>query len=118
MTAADDGFLIVTKLGALLPVSAEIYPVRTWSPAEVAAAAAQHAADRQARALALTEFWTALCQIGEPHTAAVLALHAPDFEARQWATCPVCDGNEMDPGDWPCRTVTAIAAVAQIEVPS
>lgn len=124
--SAVDGFLVITKVGARMPFSAEMFGVRFGlTPDEKYELAVSIERRRQEQAKyeqALAFMWSTLLGVPIPGLAAfaidaVLDLHAPDTDSRSWLTCPVCDADELDPGPWPCRTVVAIAGAYGIEVP-
>lgn len=120
------GFLVVGKHAVDLSAPVEVWPVQLGrTPDEEYERAVwleRHRAEAAEREQALARMWSALLSVPVHGSAvfaieAVLDLHAPDTEARSWLTCQVCDGDDMDPGDWPCRTVQVIAAAYGVEVP-
>lgn len=119
------GFLVVRKREVDLSITTEAWPVQLGRTPEQEYERAvwleRHRAEAAAREQALARMWSTVLgvadQQGDRALLAVLQLHSPDTEARAWLTCPVCDADDMDPGDWPCRTVQVIAAAYGIEVP-
>lgn len=67
-----------------------------------------------------TAAWPMLVQqfaaVREPIARAVLDLHKPDDHGQ----CAGCDWNgfEGEPGEWPCRTVHAVAPLVGVEIPA
>lgn len=116
------GHLIVQKTSSTGVVSTEMWPVlfgQTSQDFYEHAIFAEHLRrERAARQYALAAMWWALLEVDNPALQVVLQLHAPDTEARSWLTCRHCGADEMDPGDWPCATVVAIAEWHSIEVPA
>lgn len=123
-----DAFVVVTKVGVKLPMSAEMYPVHIESGTERAyresLACEEWRARRAAQQQAYAVLWSDLLTMAEVDQVqssgavmAVLQLHAPVEDRYVTMACGVCQDGDMDRMPWPCATVETIAGVYGISIP-
>lgn len=104
---------LVVKYGAPIPMAGELvdmYRVTRPDPYEESLRLEQYRVEDARRQVELADLWSQVLEIPNPGLQVVLQLHAPDFDSRSWPTCNQCEGDELDPADWPCATVEAIAS--------
>lgn len=124
---SGDGFLVVTKVGATMPVSAEVWPVHVETDRErayrLSLAREEYRARRAAEQQAYADLWSDLLALADvdavqssPVVNAVLQLHAPELSYGT-LSCASCWDGDMDRMPWPCQTVETIAGAYGIVVP-
>ena len=119
MTEPQEGFIVVRKVSAHFPVSAEVYAV-TLNP-EPPPPDPAFEARKATAALVIPASIRRLDALEDPVSRAVLDLHrrtTSGYSRTPWWECAVChDGGDMgDRLQWPCPTVEAVAAVHGIDL--
>lgn len=115
MTEPQEGFLVVRKYGARLPMSAEIYSV-SLNP-EPPPPDPVHEARKATASMVIPASIHALDQLDDPVSRAVLDLHRRTayYDRSTTWECDACPGDEYRT-DWPCATVEAVAGVHGIDL--